>query len=102
MKIQGNYNRLLQIDAEFSYFQSTFPHVAMTMERITKFREKNGARIQSAKERMQAVGNKYIAKDENGQFRTDENGYVFALSESKEQFEKEIQELNQVMFDIIL
>jgi hypothetical protein len=102
MKIQGNYNRLLQIEAEFSYFQSTFPHVAMTMDRIMKFKEKNHSRILAAKERMQEVGNKYIAKDENGQFKIDEQGYVFSLPESKEQFEKEIAELNQVTFDIFL
>lgn len=102
MKIQGNYNRLIQIDTEFAQFRQHFPHVALLIDRISKFQEKNAMRLKTAKERYQEIGNKYISKDENGNFRVDDKGYVFSLPESKEQFEKEITELNQIQFDIYL
>ena|SRR3990172_1973561 len=103
MKIQGNYPILLNYVREASELRRTNPLLSLFLkEKTDKFFSNNAIRIQTAHEKTTAIMDKYIERDNEGNFKTENNQFVFKTEQDKKDYEDAWDEMAKLTFDIMI
>jgi hypothetical protein len=81
-KIQSNYQKLSDVQNEFTRFSKAYPSIAQMLPGIVFFEQRNAVRINLLREKLEAIRARFCAKNEKGEYFNNEDKKIVLLDES--------------------